>query len=304
MSASELLAELAALAMRHAPGDGVVTTALPHFALIRASAPTEPIQALHQPALCLIVQGAKQVMLGMEAFVYDPSSYLVISVDLPISGQVIRATAAEPYLCLRYDLDPRLLNEVILALGERAPAAETKASAGLFLSAVTPPLLEAFLRFARLLDAPEDQAILAPLLEREILYRALTGDQGARLTRIARPDSQHQRVSRAIGWIKENFRESLRVEHLAQEARMSPSALHHHFRLVTQMSPLQFQKHIRLQEARRLILAEAMDAAEAAFSVGYESPSQFSREYRRLFGAPPKRDTARLRETPALMAGA
>lgn len=291
--------ELAALIGRLCTSDGIHQTAIPRLALIRSCQPTEPLHALHEPALCIIVQGRKQVMLGSRVYHYDRSQYLVVSVDLPVIGQVIEATPEVPYLCVRLDLDPVLLGAIMLEAGPYEPAAGG-AGPGLALNPVAPELLDAALRLARLLETPRDIAMLAPLAEREILYRLMTGEQAARLRQIATGEGRLQQVNRAIGWIKRNYDKAFSVETLAQEARMSPSALHQHFKAVTAMSPLQYQKQLRLQEARRLILGAALDAASAGFRVGYESPSQFSREYRRLFGAPPLRDAARLRGAAGL----
>lgn len=295
--------ELAELISRLCASDGIHQTAIPRLLLIRSGQPTQPLHALHEPALCIVVQGRKQVMLGDRLYNYDRSKYLVVSVDLPVIGQVVEATDEEPYLCLRLDLDPVMLGAVMLEAG-LADADAGGAGPGLTLSPVAPELLDAALRLVRLLETPRDIAILAPLAEREILYRLMTGEQAARLRQIATGESRLQQVNRAIGWIKRNYDKAFSVETLAQEARMSPSALHQHFKAVTAMSPLQYQKQLRLQEARRLILGAALDAASAGFRVGYESPSQFSREYRRLFGAPPLRDAARLRSVGLDMTGA
>jgi AraC-like DNA-binding protein len=286
--------ELAALVGRLVETDGVHETAIPRLGLVRSCQPTEPMHALHEPALCIIVQGRKQVMLGNQVYRYDRSQYLVVSVDLPVVGQVIDATVEQPYLCVRLNLDRVLLGSILLEAGVDEEAGNG-AGPGLTLNPAAPELLDATLRMVRLLETPRDIAMLAPLAEREILYRLMTGEQAARLRQIATGESRLQQVNRAIGWIKRNYDKAFSVETLAQEARMSPSALHQHFKAVTAMSPLQYQKQLRLQEARRLILGTALDAASAGFRVGYDSPSQFSREYRRLFGAPPLRDAARLR---------
>lgn len=296
--------ELASLISRLAPTDGVHATAIPRLALIRAGQPTEPMHNVHEPALCIVVQGRKRVILGDRLYHYDRSHYLVVSVDLPVIGQVIEATPEQPYLCVKLDLDRVSLGAIMLEAGVDEAAA-TEAGPGLTLNPAAPELLDAVLRLVRLLETPRDIAMLAPLAEREILYRLMTGGDAARLRQIATAESRLQQVNRAIGWIRRNYDKAFSVEVLAQEAAMSPSALHQHFKAVTAMSPLQYQKQLRLQEARRLILGTALDAASAGFRVGYESPSQFSREYRRLFGAPPLRDAARLRSGTALeMAGA
>ena len=292
------LEELARLIERSAPGDGVHETPVPRLAAIRVSRPSEPIHALQQPAFCIVARGRKQVMLGSETVEYGAGQHLVFSVDLPVIGQIVEA----PYLCLRLDLDVAQLGGLMLeSAPQRAPSGTPPR--GLMLSAVTEELLDAAARLARLADSPGDIATLAPLAEREILYRLLQGDHAGMLREIARADSRSAQIGRAIAWIKQHFRAPFAIETVAALAGMSPSAFHEHFKAVTAMSPLQYQKQLRLQEARRLILAQAMDAASAGHRVGYDSPSQFSREYRRLFGAPPLRDAARLRASPELLAG-
>jgi len=293
------LAELASLVRRNIGTDGMRATAIPYLFLIRSSQPTEPMPTVYDPALCVVVQGRKQVMLADEVYIYGPEQFLVVSVDLPLVGQVIEATPAEPYLCLKLNLDPGQLSALMMELGQGAPRNQRaeQLRLGLSISPLAPPLLDAVVRLARLLEAPNDIPILAPLAEREILYRLLTGEYGDRLRQIATADHRLVAVNRAISWLKQNYAAPFRIETVAREARLSPSALHHSFKSVTAMSPLQYQKQIRLQEARRLMLGQAMDAATASHHVGYESPSQFSREYSRLFGAPPSRDIARLKES-------
>lgn len=284
--------ELASLIARHAPEDGMYDMPVPGLAVIRYSRPTDRVPVLHEPAVCIIAQGAKVVLLGEEAYRFDRASHLVISVDLPLVGQVVEATPERPYLCVRVDLEPALLGELML---QQPPAPGGETSRGLHLSRTTPELVDAAGRLLALLERPQDTGVLAPLIRREIHYRLLTGDQAGIVRQIGAPDSRLSQVNRAIAWIRANFDRPFRIEALAREAGMSPSALHQHFKAVTTMSPLQYQKQIRLQEARRLMLGEARDAQAAGFQVGYESPSQFSREYARLFGAPPARDAARLR---------
>ncbi|MFN3538058.1 MAG: AraC family transcriptional regulator N-terminal domain-containing protein [Brevundimonas sp.] len=283
---------LASLISRHTPGDGMFDTTVPGMALIRQARPTERIPVLHQPAVCIIAQGAKVVMLGDETYRYDAASHLVVSVDLPLTGQVTEASPERPYLCLRIDLEPALL---MALMTERPPAPGGEGSRGVHLSQTTPELADAAARMVQLLDAPEHAATLAPLIRREIHYWLLTGDQAGVVRQIGAPDSRLSHVARAIAWIRDNYDRPFSIASVAREAGMSPSALHQHFKAVTAMSPLQYQKQIRLQEARRLMLSEACDAQGAGFQVGYDSPSQFSREYVRLFGAPPARDAARLR---------
>ncbi|BBK40101.1 transcriptional regulator [Allostella vacuolata] len=289
--------ELAGLIERFSGSDGVHATAIPRLFLIRSTRPTEPLHALHAPALCIIAQGRKQVMLGPHVYPYDPARYLVVSVEVPIVGQVLEASPAAPYLCFRLDLDPATVGALMMEL-DRPVAAGPTEELGLSLSRVTPDLLDAAIRLVRLLERPADLAILAPLAEREILYRLLTGELAPWLRQIAVGESRMHQVNRAIAWIKRHYRQPFRIEAVAREAGMSPSTLHQHFKAVTAMSPLQYQKQLRLQEARRLMIGHAMDAAVAGHEVGYESPSQFSREYSRLFGSPPVRDIARLRNSP------
>lgn len=290
--------ELAGFIAQYAEGDGVHATAIPRLFLIRSSRPTEPIHAIHEPAVCFVAQGRKQVMVGQSVYTYDRAQYLVVSVDVPVVGQILEASAKSPYLCLRLDLDPAAIGALMLETKAATPQGEDPGSA-LSLSPVTAELLDAVTRLLRLLACPRDIPILAPMAEREILYRLLLGEQTSRVRQIALGESKLQQINRAIAWIKRNFREPFSIEALAAEARMSASTLHQHFKVVTAMSPLQYQKQLRLQEARRLILSKSLDAAMAGYSVGYESPSQFSREYKRTFGAPPARDAARLRALPA-----
>ncbi|MBO0862843.1 MAG: AraC family transcriptional regulator [Chloracidobacterium sp.] len=293
------MAELARLIERKISADGIHATAIPRLFLIRSSQPTEPSPTVYDPALCIVVQGRKRVILADDIYVYGPEQFLVVSVDLPIIGQVIEATQAEPYMCLKLNLDPKDLSALMMELGQSAPRNQRaeQLGLGLSISPLAPLLLDAVMRLARLLETPNDIPILAPLAEREILYRLITGEYGDRLRQIATADHRLMGVNRAISWLRQNYAAPFRIETVAREARMSPSALHHSFKSVTAMSPLQYQKQLRLQEARRLMLGQAMDAATASHHVGYESPSQFSREYSRLFGAPPSRDIARLKES-------
>lgn len=291
----ERLGELASAMERLSPRDGIHATAIPRVALIRASRPGAPLMALHQPALCLIAQGSKKVMLGHEVYPYAPPQHLVVGVDLPVTGQVTQATPAAPYLCFRLDLDPGEITDLMLH-AELPEEPRRNPTRGLFVGDTSAPLLDAVLRLVHLLDAPEDIPALAPLATREIVYRLLKSEHGWRLKQIASANSQSQRIARAIDWLKTHYAEPLRIEDVAREVHMSTSSLHHHFKAVTAMSPLQYQKRLRLQEARRLLLSEDVDVATAGFRVGYESPSQFGREYSRLFGAPPGRDLRRLRQ--------
>lgn len=274
--------------------DGTHATAVPGLTLYRLSAPTAPTDILYEPALCVIAQGAKTVLLGGEEYRYDAERYLLVAADVPAMARVVQASAQEPYLALKLLLDPLEVGEVVAQIGpQERPAPPARA---LDVSEMDAGLLDAVIRLVELQKSPRDAPVLAPLLRREITYRLLVGPQGARLRQIVAGSGQGQRITQALRWLKAHYVEPLRVETLARQAGMSPSALHHHFKAVTAMSPLQYHKRLRLQEARRLMLGEALEAAEASFRVGYESPSQFSREYRRLFGAPPRRDVEMLRQ--------
>jgi AraC-like DNA-binding protein len=271
------------------------TTGIPGLSLHKRDEPTPPVSIMYEPRICVIAQGAKRVLLGDETYVYDPQHFLITSVDLPTAVQVINASRQKPYLGLVLRLDQREMSQLMVD-SNLPPPRPQQSSRGMATGEVTLQLLTAFQRLIDLLDEPKDIPILAPIIEREISYRLLVSDQGARLRQIASAGSQSQQIARAIHWLKDNFTQPLRIDDLAAQVNMSTSTFHHHFRAVTAMSPLQYQKWLRLNEARRLLLAENQDATTAAFQVGYESPSQFSREYSRMFGAPPLRDITNLRQ--------
>lgn len=289
-------AELADLIRRHAPTDGSFQTVIKSLFMVRHGRPQQSVPSLVQPALCIMAQGRKDVTLGGEMFSYDPLNYLVLSVTLPISGKVIYATPEEPHLAMRLDIDPADINALIAEAGPMSVPSRPNGR-GMYVERIDSQLLDAVIRLIRLLDSPKDIAMLAPLINREILYRLLRGSEGYRLYEIAISNCQTHRVTHAITWLKVHFQQPLRIGELAREVNLSISTLHHRFKAVTAMSPLQYQKQLRLHEARRLMLAESLEASAAGYKVGYESPSQFSREYSRLFGAPPLRDLARLRKT-------
>ena len=272
-------------------------TVIPGLALWRRSEPTQPTSGMYEPSICLTAQGAKRVVLGDDVYVYDAHHFLITSVDLPTVWQIIEASRERPCVGLVLKLDLREISKLMVDSNLPPPRTQ-QSSRGMATGEVTLPLLSAFQRLIDLLAEPNDIPILAPIIQREILYRLLVGDQGARLRQIASAGSQSQQIARAIDWLKGNFARPLRIDDLATHVNMSPSTFHHHFRALTAMSPLQYQKWLRLNEARRLMLIEDSDAATAAFNVGYESPSQFSREYARLFGAPPLRDISNLRQLP------
>ncbi|MBP9943323.1 MAG: AraC family transcriptional regulator [Desulfomicrobium sp.] len=288
--AREALGEKVARRTEH---DNAVETAIPGLSLFRYAAPSEPVSYMHEPSICLIAQGAKRVFLGEEEYVYDENHFLITSVGLPIVAQIIQASPDKPYLGIVLRLDLRELAQ--LMVDSSLPVARLQQSGrGMTVGRLSVPLLNAFERLIDLLGGPSDIPVLAPLIQREILYRLLMSDQGPRLRQIATAGSHSHQIARALDWLRANFSRPLRVDELASSAGMSTSTFHHHFRTMTAMSPLQYQKWIRLHEARRLMLTEHQDATSAAFQVGYESPSQFSREYSRLFGAPPLRDIKKL----------
>lgn len=268
---------------------------IPALSLFREDEPTEPMSAVYEPSICMVVQGAKRVLLGNETYVYNDHKYLITSVDLPTFFQVVEASKERPLLGLKLTFDIQEVSQLLIDSNFPHHRAQ-KSAHGMATSEITLPLLTAFQRLIDLFDEEHDIPILAPIIQKEIIYLLLVGEQGARLRQIAAAGSQSQQVARAIAWLKNNFAQQLRIDDLASQARMSTSSFHNHFRSITAQSPLQYQKHLRLHEARRLMLAESLDAANAAFQVGYESPSQFSREYNRLFGAPPLRDVTNLRQ--------
>jgi AraC-like DNA-binding protein len=287
------LAKLAAAIERHTHVDGANETVVPALHLSRLSAPSDCVAIVYEPSLCIIAQGSKEVVLADETYRYDPAHSLLVSVDLPVTAQVIEASQSRPYLGIRIALDLAVVGE-LLADGMPTPPLGSP-SRGLAVGPVDPPLLDAVTRLVALLDTPMDIVPLSPLVLREITYRVLAGPHGSRLRQIASAGAPAHRIAKAIRWLKEHFTDPLKIESLAKQVRMNPSAFHLHFKGVTAMSPLQYQKRLRLQEARRLMLGAGFDAAEAAFHVGYESPSQFSREYRRMFGAPPRQDVITLK---------
>lgn len=298
-----LIAELAARAGQLAQAEGMTPTALKCLQLYRSNQPTEITHSIYEPSVCIIAQGQKRARLGDEVFSYNPSNYLVASVDLPIRGQVIEASPEQPYLCIRLGLKPQQIGEMLLE-NRQLLRADKPPARGLFVSQANTQLLDAVLRLMRLLDTPHDLPVLAPLVEREILYRLLQDEQSLTLQQTVQTDSHAQQITRVIATLKRDYQKNWRIEDLAQLACMSNSALHAHFKSITNMTPLQFQKQLRLQEARRLLFSENLDAATASHRVGYESPSQFNREYHRLFGLPPVRDLARLRDAGANLATA
>ncbi|HZC05791.1 MAG TPA: AraC family transcriptional regulator [Ktedonobacterales bacterium] len=262
--------------------------------LARASLPMEPLHSVVEPSLCLIAQGSKEILLGASRYRYDSEHYLLTTVDLPRVSQVLEASKERPYLSVRLELSPALVGSVMIESGhtESPGPADMRA---IDVSGLDAGLLDAVVRLVRLVDSPAEARVLMPLVTREIVYRLLIGEQGGRLLHLALLGGYTPRISSAIERLRQDFAQPLRIEQLARELGMSVSGLHHHFKAVTAMSPLQFQKRLRLLEARRLMLGEDLDAAGAAFRVGYRDASHFNREYKSLFGVPPMRDVQRLR---------
>lgn len=269
-------------------------TPIQNLAFWRREVPAPPAVCLVAPSIVLVVQGAKKMWVGDEAYLYDTNRFLITSLDIPANSEVVTASPDKPCLGLVLNLDLRTLAELI-SQGNLPPPIERSGDRGMGVGTVTPHIIEPFNRLLDLLDEPDAIPVLAPLINREIHYRLLMSDQAARLWQIASVGSQSQRVAKAIDWLKVNYASPLRIDELASRVQMSASSFHHHFRKLTAMSPLQYQKWMRLNEAKRLMLNEDLDATSAAFHVGYESPSQFSREYSRLFGVSPKRDIVALR---------
>jgi AraC-like DNA-binding protein len=281
--------ELAQLVDKFSMEEGIQTKAIPGVNCIRLTQINDQLQSVYTPSLCIIVQGKKRVLLEDEIYQYQPSEYLVVSVDLPVIGQVIEASKDKPYLCLQIELDQHQLAELMvqakLPLKNLIPSQR-----GIFVGDVDESLGDGVLRLARLLEATQDIPLLAPMIKREIYYRLLNGQYGDVIAQMAQAGSHMHRISAAIQVLKNDYNKPIKIEALANQVGMSISSFHSHFKTVTAMSPLQFQKRLRLLEARKIMLADTQDAASTAYQVGYESPSQFSREYVRMFGHPPKRD--------------
>jgi AraC-like DNA-binding protein len=263
--------------------------------LHRASSPTESVHGMSGFAFCVIAQGSKEVFLGDTRYQYDPAHYLLATAELPVVSQIIEASQERPYLSLRLKLDPTLVGSVMVEAGHFSPRSHAGVRA-INVSPLDASLLDAVVRLVRLLDTPAEVPFLMPLITREIVYRLLMGEQGDRLRHIALQGGHTHRIARAIERLRKEFDQPLRIDDIARGLGMSVSSFHHHFKAITAMSPLQFQKQMRLQEARRLMLGEGLDAASAGYRVGYSDASHFNREYKRLFGLPPLRDVERLRE--------
>ncbi|MFW9334791.1 AraC family transcriptional regulator N-terminal domain-containing protein [Paenibacillus polymyxa] len=287
--------ELTSLIERHSLQNRPRETGIPSLFFYQHSSKTEPVYRVYKPSFCFVVQGLKEILLAQENFKYGPSDYLIASMNLPVIGQIIKASPGSPYLSLKLEFTH---NQILEVLNDSKIQVKLKENAkrALFVGRMVPSIQDAVLRLARLLDTPEEIPFLAPLYTKEILYRLLQGPYGAELAQIAVEGSSTYRIREAIDYIVQHWDQSFRIEDLAETASMSISSFHRHFKEVTSMSPIQFQKQLRLQEARRILLAESADAADVAYRIGYESSSQFNREYSRMFGAPPRADIKRLRE--------
>lgn len=290
---NETARELASIIDKYSITDGIHITPLQGVKCIRLSNVGEKLPAVYNPSVCFVVQGSKQVLLEDDVYEYGPSQYFAVSIDLPVLGLVQEASPGKPYLCIQIDLDPMLVSDLISA--DMPVGAQTETRRGMFVGQLNAPLLDAVLRMARLLDTPADVPLLVPMLLREIHYRILRGEHGHAIAQMAINGSNTQKIAQVIQHLKQNLNHTFATEDLATMANMSPSSFHAHFKAVTAMSPLQYHKRLRLNQARHLMLTQHLDATTAAYRIGYESPSQFSREYARMFGQPPVRDTMGIR---------
>jgi AraC-like DNA-binding protein len=288
--------ELSSIIARFTGADGEFHTAIGNLFFNRRSSPSQPLHTAQWPCFALVTQGAKSLTLGDEVFNYGVGNYLVVSIDLPVVSRVTQATAKIPHLGLGMAIDGARLREVLGRVSVPRVAATVDGMRGVAVNTAPLELLDAILRLLKLLDRPEDIAMMAPLIEQEILYRLLTGPYGPKLLQIAATDSPSNKIAKAIAWLRQHYTRQLRIEDLADHVGMSVSSLHHHFSSVTAMTPMQYQKRLRLHEARRLMLVERLDVGTAAYRVGYRSPSQFSREYSRLYRLSPLRDVENMRE--------
>jgi len=277
------------------PQDGHVE-AFPGLVLFRSSVVDRSVFNVMEPALCVIAQGAKEIQVGDEVFRYDPGHYLITTVGLPTVGRIVEASKERPYLGLRFYLEPTLVTSFTLESGIESHRRDSAASA-MSVKPLENSLLDAVVRMVRLMDRPNDVKALSPLIIKEIVFRLLLDGQGPRLRHLTAEQDHSRRISRAIQEVRKNISQPLKIDDIARRLGMSVSGFHHQFKSVTSMSPIQFQKQLRLQEARRLMLGEDLDAASAGIKVGYDDPSYFNREYKKHFGAPPQRDIARLRSS-------
>ncbi len=287
--------EMTSIIARYARKDGDSETAIENLHVFKGSCPTRLQHMAYKPGFSLVLQGSKRLMVGSDVHVYGAGQYVLTSLDLPVASHVTQATADIPYLCFTLFIDSEKLSDLLSKTRiQRVPPSPDDAR-GLVVKTAPPELLDASTRLLRLLDNPQDIPAMAPLIEQEISYRLLSGPDGPRLLDMTLAESQSHKVARAVAWLRTNFVQPLRIEDLADHVSMSASSLHHHFKAVTAMTPMQYQKQLRLHEARRLLLTEHVDVATAGYRVGYQSPSQFSREYSRLYGLPPLKDIEAMR---------
>ncbi|MEO9337147.1 AraC family transcriptional regulator [Mesorhizobium sp. SB112] len=286
---SSLLAAVSAYIEEQGGGQGLFPTPIDSFNIVRSCQAMMPMRALYRPSLCVVIQGAKEIHFGEDRLEYGVMECLVVSVELPASGRIIEASPTTPYIGVTLDFDVATMREVLEQLDE-APTPAANSGPCVFVGKVDEALADCILRLMRMLSAPKSIPILYPSVMREVCYWLLSGPHGAEICKLALPESNIERVVKAVSMLHVNFAQTLRIEQLADVARMSPSSFHQHFKALTSMTPLQFQKQLRLLEARRLMVSEAANVADAAFKVGYESASQFSREYSRTFGVAPKQD--------------
>lgn len=282
----------------HTVGEGLFETAIDGVLLMRTTDTVLPTHSIYRPCLCVVVQGAKQVAVGERALDYDELQCLIVSVDLPAIGRVTRASAERPYMAIALEFDVRAMRTVMEEL-DNPPRPNDGVGSGIFVDNMVEPLTECMLRLVRMLDTSQAIPVLYPALMREICFWLLTGANGGEVCKLGLPDSHTRRIAAALFVLRDNFTRPIRVEELAAAARMSPSSFHQHFKTLTSMTPLQYQKNLRLLEARRLMMVDGANASSAAYRVGYESASQFSREYSRMFGIAPKRDALELKRIPA-----
>jgi AraC-like DNA-binding protein len=281
------------ITLRHARS-GSTITAIPRLEISVGQATIGKAPCLYRSMICFILQGSKHVAINDDLLSYDPAHYLISAIDLPLIGQILNADDGRPYVAVSLVLDPALLADIASTMPQLRDG--DPHGIGIAINPMTAPLRDTLLRLLSLLDTPSDIPVLAPMAERELLYRLLQGPQGRLLRQIAQPEGALARIRRAVGWIRDNHNTRLRIEALCEASGMSRASLHRHFLATTGLSPLQYQKQLRLQEARQLLLAGDRSASDVAFAVGYESASQFSREYLRQFGAPPARDVRQIRQ--------
>jgi AraC-like DNA-binding protein len=279
--------ELLQIASEFSTGEGIRDTIIPNLKIIKTSVANEKIHVVYKPSLCVILQGEKDVSLADETLTYAPGEYIVVTVDLPVTGEVTEASPKKPYYCLMLELDPVMVFDI---LKEQVQSKIIPTKRGIFVGKIEESMTDAFIRLLKCLKNPKDVPVLSPMIIREIVYRLLDSKHGEAVKQLGIVGSQTQRIAKVIDSIKNGYAHSLKMENLAKEAGMSLASFHKYFKEITAMSPLQFQKQLRLQEARRLLMTGDLDAGSVSYEVGYESPSQFSREYTRMFGLPPKSD--------------